>query len=62
MPASPKIACKNIWKIFRPHPKRTLDELDMSLDRAKVQERTGHVIAVRDDGHSLIHRAGKQIS
>jgi glycine betaine/proline transport system ATP-binding protein len=48
MSQQPKIACKNIWKIFGPSPKRTLDELDMSLDRAQIQDRTGHVVAVRD--------------
>lgn len=48
MTSTPKIACKNIWKIFGPHPRRTLDEMDMSLTRAEMQERTGHVVAVRD--------------
>ena len=44
----PKISCKNIWKIFGPHPERTLESLDRSLSRATVQEQTGHVIAVKD--------------
>jgi len=48
MTTAPKIACKNVWKIFGPHPQQTLDQLDPSLDRAGVQERTGHVVAVRD--------------
>ena len=48
MTTAPKIACKNVWKIFGPHPQQTLDHLDPSLDRAGVQERTGHVVAVRD--------------
>ena len=44
----PKISCKNIWKIFGPHPERTLESLDRSLSWATVQEQTGHVIAVKD--------------
>ena len=44
----PKISCKNIWKIFGPHPERTLESLDRSLSWATVQEQTGHVLAVKD--------------
>ena len=44
----PKISCKNIWKIFGPHPERTLKSVDRSLSRAEVQAQTGHVIAVKD--------------
>ena len=44
----PKISCKKIWKIFGPHPERTLQSLDRTLSRASVQEQTGHVIAVKD--------------
>ncbi|MBV1863009.1 MAG: glycine betaine/L-proline ABC transporter ATP-binding protein [Rhodobacteraceae bacterium] len=48
MTTPPKIACKNVWKVFGPDPKRTLETLDLSLSRAQVQEQTGHVVAVRD--------------
>ena len=43
-----KIICNHIWKVFGPNPKHTLKELDHSLTRAEVQEKTGHVIGVRD--------------
>ena len=43
-----KVVCRNVWKIFGPHPERLRPELDASADREEVQERTGHVIAVRD--------------
>ena len=43
-----KIVCRNVWKIFGPHPERLRPTLDASADREEVQERTGHVIAVRD--------------
>lgn len=48
MTSEPKISCKNIWKVFGPHPERTLASLDRSLDRAQVQAQTGHVVAVKD--------------
>ena len=48
MPETPKIICKNIWKIFGSYPERTLENLDHSLSRAEVQEQTGHVIGVND--------------
>ena len=43
-----KIACRNLWKIFGPSPERLRRELDASADRDEIQERTGHVIAVKD--------------
>ena len=48
MSEAPKIVCNNIWKIFGTYPKRTLENLDHSLSRAEVQNRTGHVIGVKD--------------
>ena len=48
MTAKPKIVCNNIWKVFGPNPERTLREMDRSLSRAEIQEKTGHVVAVRD--------------
>jgi len=48
MTAVPKIVCNNVWKLFGPHPQRTLAGLDHRVDRADVQAQTGHVIAVRD--------------
>ncbi len=45
---TPYVSCNNIWKIFGPHPERTLASLDHSLSRDVIQERTGHVVAVKD--------------
>ena len=42
-----KISCREVWKIFGPQPARILRELDGSLSNKEVQERTGHVIAVK---------------
>ena len=38
-----KIVCSNIWKLFGPDEKRILKDLDPSLSRSEVQEKTGHV-------------------
>lgn len=48
MDGAPKITCRNLWKIFGLHPERTLRELDPALSRSEVQERTGHVVAVKE--------------
>ncbi len=48
MSAEPKIVCNNIWKVFGPNPERTLREMDRSLSRSEIQEKTGHVVAVKD--------------
>lgn len=48
MSATQKILCKNVWKVFGPHPERTLASIDRGLSRAEVQEQTGHVVAVKD--------------
>ena len=49
----PKIVCTNIWKIFGPNEKSILSNLDKSLSRNEVQEKTGHVVAVKDVNFSV---------
>jgi len=48
MSSTAKISCRNVWKVFGPHPERTLAELDPTLSRSEVQDQTGHVVAVKD--------------
>ena len=43
-----KIVCKDIWKVFGPNEKNVLKNLDKNLSRSEVQEKTGHVVAVKD--------------
>ena len=43
-----KIVCKDIWKVFGPNEKNVLTNLDKNLSRSEVQEKTGHVVAVKD--------------
>ena len=48
-----KISCNNVWKIFGPDPKTVLSSSDKDMSRAEVQEKTGHVIAVKDVSFSI---------
>ena len=48
-----KIVCSNIWKLFGSDEKRILKDLDPSLSRSEVQEKTGHVVAVKDVSFSI---------
>ena len=42
------IVCKGLWKIFGPNPTKLLKEVDPTWSRSEVQEKTGHVIAVKN--------------
>ena len=42
------IVCKALWKIFGANPTKILNEVDPTWSRTEVQEKTGHVIAVKD--------------
>ena len=48
-----KIICSNIWKIFGNDEKKILENLDQNLTRDEVQEKTGHVVAVKDVSFSI---------
>ena len=45
---SPEIACRNLWKVFGPHPAKILEALRADQSRGEVLASTGHVLAVRD--------------
>ena len=53
MEKNDKIVCTDIWKVFGPNEKNVLSNLDKSLSRSEVQEKTGHVVAVKDGGYRL---------
>lgn len=42
------IVCKGLWKIFGANPTNILKEVDPTWSRSEVQEKTGHVIAVKN--------------
>ena len=48
-----KIVCTDIWKVFGPNEKNILSNLDKTLSRSEVQEKTGHVVAVKGVSFSV---------
>ena len=48
-----KITCTNVWKLFGPDEKRIIKDLDKNLSIKEVQEKTGHVVAVKDVSFSI---------
>jgi glycine betaine/proline transport system ATP-binding protein len=48
MTDSPTISVRNVWKIFGPRAAVVRRELDPSMSKADIQDRTGHVVAVKD--------------
>ncbi len=53
MEKNDKIVCTNIWKVFGPNEKNVLTNLDKNLSRSEVQEKTGHVVAVKDVSYGI---------
>ena len=43
-----KSRCQGLWKVFGHNPERFMREFDPGLSRKQAQERTGHVVAVKD--------------
>ena len=42
------IACRGVWKIFGPNPRKILETGDRSLSRKEIKAKTNHVVAVRE--------------
>ena len=53
MSSNQKITCSNIWKLFGSDEKRIMKDLDESLSIKEVQEKTGHVVAVKNVSFSI---------
>jgi glycine betaine/proline transport system ATP-binding protein len=43
-----QIACRNIWKVFGPHPERIKANLNGGASKQEILKQTGHVVAVKD--------------
>ncbi len=43
-----RISCHNVWKIFGPNPEHALETIDEGMTKEEAQERTGHVVAVKN--------------
>ena len=48
-----KIICSNIWKLFGPDEKRIIKNLYPNLSIKEVQQKTGHVVAVKNVSFSI---------
>ena len=44
----PKIACRNLWKVFGPHPHTVIKASQASASKTDILAHSGHVMAVRD--------------
>jgi glycine betaine/proline transport system ATP-binding protein len=44
----PAVRVEGLWKIFGPHAARIMQSDDAKLSRKELQERTGHVVGIRD--------------
>ena len=47
-PSPVTVSCRNVWKVFGPHPQRAIEQCRAGASKARVLEETGHVVAVRD--------------
>ncbi|MCY3876494.1 MAG: glycine betaine/L-proline ABC transporter ATP-binding protein [Rhodobacteraceae bacterium] len=43
-----KISIRNLYKIFGPNPKRALERVESGADKARLLEKHGHVLGLRD--------------
>ena len=48
-----KITSTNVWKLIGPDEKRIIKDLDKNLSIKEVQEKTGHVVAVKNVSFSI---------
>ncbi len=49
----PVVSVKNLWKVFGPHPERTLQALTDGASKDDILAQTGHVVAVRNVSFSV---------
>ncbi len=48
MSSTPKVACRNVWKIFGPQPRSVINSGVARASKAEILAKTGHVMAVRE--------------
>lgn len=51
--AAPKIACRDVWKIFGRQPERLVERITPEQTSSQILEQTGHVVAVRGVSFSV---------
>ena len=47
-PESPAVHVEGLWKIFGPRADKIMESPDAQLSRKELQEKTGHVVGIRD--------------
>jgi glycine betaine/proline transport system ATP-binding protein len=50
-----QVACRDLWKVFGPHPERVIGSPDAELDRAELMAKTGCTVAARDISFDVAH-------
>jgi glycine betaine/proline transport system ATP-binding protein len=43
-----QVSCRNVWKVFGPHPEKAISNGDVDLPRADLMAKTGNTVASRD--------------
>jgi glycine betaine/proline transport system ATP-binding protein len=43
-----QVSCRNVWKVFGPHPERVIESGEVDLPRAELMAKTGCTVAARD--------------
>jgi glycine betaine/proline transport system ATP-binding protein len=43
-----QISCRNVWKVFGPHPEQVMHQVNAGLSKDEILAQTGHVVAVKD--------------
>ncbi|GAB4436831.1 MAG: glycine betaine/L-proline ABC transporter ATP-binding protein [Anaerolineae bacterium] len=43
-----QISCRNVWKVFGPHPEQVMAHIDAGLSKSEILAETGHVVAVKN--------------
>ncbi len=50
-----QVSCRNLWKVFGPHPERVLGSEDADLGRSELMAKSGNTVAARDISFDVRH-------
>ncbi len=50
-----QVSCRELWKVYGPHPERIVGSADAELGRAELLEKTGCTVAARDISFDVHH-------
>lgn len=49
-----QVSCRDLWKVFGPHPERAIESGDVHLNRAELMAKTGCTVAARDVSFDVV--------